>query len=642
LDPTAHELESQLAGLPPGESPERVDLLLQLSRTIVMVEPLRATEISQEALEMSRRLEYEKGIGFSLYHLGFGEYLRSDHESAMATLLESQRRMDAIEDDSGRGMVLGSLAAVHLSVGEYERALSCAFEALKALRRAGDRYNEAWQLHVIGGAYHEMGDYARALQYHGEALTVFKELKLDVGRARALTGLGLVHQARGEFDRALEVHGHSLELFRSADNGFGESRALNDLGVTLQEMGEFEQARAHHLRALELREEFGNKQAVSTSLINLGKLLLAEGKAAEAETYVQRALGIAEQIKAKPRIFQSHLVLSEISSLLGEPIAALNHYKAYEQVKEEVTGDQANLRLTNLQVGFEMEQAERDAEISRLKNVELRQKNEQLQTLLNELHTAQAQLIQSEKMAALGSLVSGLLHEFNTPLGAIAGTSDVTNRCVDRIRQVATNDHADILNNPQFAKALEILERNHELTLTATDRISQITRSLQGFTNLDGSKLRSVDVNESLEHTLTLLEHEFRGRVEVVRNWNEVPPVLSDPRDLSQVFMTLLKNAGEAIKDQGSVTVSTAFVGENVQVEIRDSGVGMDAGALKNVFEPSFSDSGDRVKSGMGLLATSNIMRKNGGGIAVESELDVGSVFRVWLPLSPPQTKDTE
>ncbi len=636
MEITAQELEAQLAALPTTDSPERVDLVIQLVRAVVMADPPRATELGREALEMSRRLDYQKGIGFSLYHLGFGEYLRSDHERAMATLLEAQRLMDAIEDESGRGMVLGSQAAVHLSVGEYEKALSCSFEALKAHRQTGDRSNEAWQLHVIGGGYHEMGDYPRALQYHGEALQVFEELDLDVGRARALTGLGLVHQARREFDQALEVHGRSLELFRRAGNGFGESRALNDLGVTLQEMGEFGKARENHLRALELREEFGNKQAVSTSLINLGKLLLAEGRPEEALDYVQRALGIAEQIKAKPRIFQSHLVLSEIRSLLGDPAAALEHYKSYERVKEEVAGDQANLRLTNLQVGFEMEQAERDAEISRLKNVELRQKNEQLQTLLNELHTAQAQLIQSEKMAVLGSLVSGLLHEFNTPLGAITGTSDVTNRCVDRIRQVAASDHAEILNNRKFAQALDILERNHELTRTATARIGQITRSLEGFTNLDGGTLASVDVNQNLEHTLTLLEYEYRDRVEVVWERGEVPPVLSDPRDLSQVFMTLLTNAGEAIKERGTVTVKTDFVGEHVQVEIRDTGVGMDAAALDTLFEPSFSDSGERIKSGMGLMAASNIMLKMGGGISADSEVGAGSVFRVWLPLSAP------
>ncbi len=633
LDPTTKEIEADLAALPASDSPERADLLIALARTVFMADLPRATEASREALEMSRRLEYEKGIGFSLYHLGFGEYLRSDHETAMATLLEAQRLMDALEDENGRGLVMGALAGVHLSVGDYEKALSSFFAALKAHRGTGEKKNEGWLLHGIGGAYHEMGDYRRALQYHGEAMDVFEELEDDIGRARALSGLGLVHQARCEFEQALEVHGRALELYRGAETDFGESRALNDLGVTLHEMGDFDQARIHHLRALRLREEFGNKQAVSTSLINLGKLLLTEGELGPAMEYASRALEIAEQIKARPRIFQSHLVLSEIRSLMGDPAAALEHYKAYERTKEAVAGDQANLRLVNLQVGFEMEQAEREAEISRLKNVELRQKNEQLHTLLEELHTAQAQLIQSEKMAVLGSLVSGLLHEFNTPLGAITGTSDISYRCVDRIRK-SVADHPELLEQPKFSQALDILERNHDLTRTATDRIGQITRSLEGFTNLDGGTLESIDVNEVLEQTLTLLEHEYRGRVEVVRHWGELPSLVSDPRDLSQVFMTLLSNAGEAISELGTVTVTTEFVGENVQIEIQDTGVGMDEETLANLFEPSFSQSGKRVKTGLGLLAALNIAQKKGGGIRVTSEVGEGATFRVWLPIA--------
>jgi signal transduction histidine kinase len=100
--------------------------------------------------------------------------------------------------------------------------------------------------------------------------------------------------------------------------------------------------------------------------------------------------------------------------------------------------------------------------------------------------------------------------------------------------------------------------------------------------------------------------------------------------------MTLLRNAGEAIRERGTVTVTTGFAGEHVRVTIRDTGVGMDDATLAAVFEPSFSRSGQRVKSGMGLLAAANIMRRKGGGIEAESAVGQGSEFRLWLPLSAP------
>ncbi len=634
LNQDAQELEAQLESLGTEDSPERADLLAQFARAVYIDDPPKARTANQEALEMSRRLGYDKGIAYSLYYMGFGEYLRSDLEKATALLLEAEQMMKSLNEENGLGLIHGVMAGVSLSLGDYEKALACSFEGLKVHRRTGDRVNEGWLLHGIGGGYHEMGDFPRALQYHEESLKVFEELDLDVGRARAFTGMGTVHQALKEYDKALEYHRQSLEIFSKAGNDLGESRALNDIGVILQEKGEFEKSREHHLRALKLRERFGNLQAVSTSLINLGKLLVAEGKPEEALDQVLRALDIAEEIKAKPRIFQAHMVLSEICYDMNDPGAALVHYKIYQQIKEQVVGDQANSRLKNLQVAFEIEKSEQEAEISRLKNVELKEKNDQLETLLDELNEAQAQLIQSEKMAALGSLVAGLLHEVNNPLGAINGINDVATRCVARIRQWVDEEIPAALEDKKFAQALKILERDQKVTRDAAERIGQIVQSLKGFVRLDASSVENADLNQGLQHTLTLLEHEYHGRVKVVLELGDIPPVLTNMREINQVFMTLLKNAGEAIADQGTVTVRTGLEGNRVLIEIADTGQGMDPASLTQVFETTFTGRGGRVKSGLGLPAAHNIVKKAGGDIRVESEPGAGTVFRVWVPVS--------
>ncbi len=635
LQPDVKTLEAELDALPEGDSPERVDLLNQLAREVFLEDQSKGREACRAALGMARRLGYDKGIGYSLYLIGFGEYLMSDLEKATATLLESEQLMKAVGDDNGLGLVNGIMSGIHLSLGDYEKALACSFEALKVHRKSGDRLNEGWLLHGIGGGYHEMGDYPRALQYHEETLKVFEELDLDVGRGRALTGMGTVYQALREYDKALGYHRQSLEIFRKGGNDLGESRALNDIGVVLQETGQYEESRKHHLRALELREKFGNKQAVSTSLINLGKLLVAEGKPEEALDIVLRALDIAEEIKAKPRVFQAHMVLSEICYDMNDPGAALVHYKIYQQIKEEVVGDQAKTRLKNLEVGFEMEKAEQEAEISRLKNVELKEKNDQLEALLDELHEAQNQLVQSEKMAALGSLVAGLLHEVNNPLGAINGVNDVSVRCVSRIRQWVTEEYPVALENKKFAQALEILERDQKVTREAAARISQIVQSLKGFVRLDASSVESADLNQGLKHTLTLLEHEYHGRIKVVLDLGDVPQVITDMRELNQVFLTLLKNAGDAIKENGTVTVRTAMDEDRVLIEITDTGEGMDENTKSSLFTPSFTGRGGRVKSGLGLPAAFNIVKKAAGDIEAESEISQGTTMRVWLPIHP-------
>jgi two-component system NtrC family sensor kinase len=242
-------------------------------------------------------------------------------------------------------------------------------------------------------------------------------------------------------------------------------------------------------------------------------------------------------------------------------------------------------------------------------------------------------VIQSEKMAALGSLVAGLLHEVNNPLGVINGVSDVASRCVARIRGFVNEDFPEALDNRKFAQALEILERDQKVTREAAERIGQIVQSLKGFVRLDASSVESADLNQGLQHTLTLLEHEYHGRIKVVLELGDIPPVLTDLRELNQVFMTLLKNAGEAISEQGTVTVRTALEGRRVLIEIADTGEGMDTATLTSVFETTFVGKGTRVKSGLGLPAAYNIVTKAGGEIRAESEPGKGTFFRVWLPL---------
>ena len=185
----------------------------------------------------------------------------------------------------------------------------------------------------------------------------------------------------------------------------------------------------------------------------------------------------------------------------------------------------------------------------------------------------------------------------------------------------------------KFAQALEILERDQKVTREAAERIGQIVQSLKGFVRLDSSAVESADLNQGLQHTLTLLEHEYHGRIKVVMELGDIPRVLTDMRELNQVFLTLLKNAGEAIVDQGTVTVRTALEGERVLVEISDTGEGMDPSEVALLFESSFSGRGARVKSGLGLPAANIIVKKAGGDIQVESEPGAGTVFRVWLPV---------
>ena len=264
----------------------------------------------------------------------------------------------------------------------------------------------------------------------------------------------------------------------------------------------------------------------------------------------------------------------------------------------------------------------------------LKEEKDQLQQLLDELQATQAQLVQSEKMAALGKLVAGVVHEMNTPVGAINSTTDVFTRSINNLAEVLESSQTldEIKNNKRLKNSLKVLQNNVPVTKAASDRITRIVGSLKSFARLDEAGFQKTDIHEGLESTLTLLEYDFKEQITVVKKFADIPPVACYPGELNQVFMHLLTNAAQAIKKAGTITVRTFVKNGNVHIEIADTGIGISPEQMSGLFEPGFTKKGSRMKAGLGLFTSYNIVQKHKGEIKVESEVGKGSTFTVILP----------
>ena len=260
--------------------------------------------------------------------------------------------------------------------------------------------------------------------------------------------------------------------------------------------------------------------------------------------------------------------------------------------------------------------------------------NRALEETNRHLREAQAQLVQSAKMASLGNLVAGVAHEINTPIGAANSAADVSGRCIDRIVDVLDHNEtvAAIVEDAQFQKALKLLKDSNQIAVTAGERIARIVRTLRNFARLDESDFQEADVHEGLDSTLTLLHHELKNRISVVKEYGEIPPICCYPNELNQVFMNLLVNAIQAIEGQGTIRIETTVDRAYVYVKISDTGVGIPPRDIDRIFDPGFTTKGVGVGTGLGLSISYNIVQKHRGKIEVESEVGKGSTFTVRIP----------
>lgn len=266
---------------------------------------------------------------------------------------------------------------------------------------------------------------------------------------------------------------------------------------------------------------------------------------------------------------------------------------------------------------------------------DLQQKNAELAETLQQVQEMQQQVIMSERMASLGNLVAGVAHEVNTPIGAVNSAADVSRRSIERLKSAIDGASSvdELKNSASTEKLLNILLQNNGVIVSAGKRVAEIVRSLKNFSRLDEAEHKKANIHEGIESTLTLVQHELKNKVDVVRNYGDIPEIKCFPNQLNQVFMNLFINAAHAIDERGTITITTTANAKNVQITIADTGKGIQPEHLDKIFEPGFTTKGVGVGTGLGLSICYKIIEKHNGSISVTSEIGQGTTFTIKLPI---------
>jgi len=233
----------------------------------------------------------------------------------------------------------------------------------------------------------------------------------------------------------------------------------------------------------------------------------------------------------------------------------------------------------------------------------------------------ETQLIQSEKLAAVGQLVSGVAHELNNPLTSIAGLSEF------------------LLEQKEISKK----DRGHlKVIHEQAERAGRIVRNLLAFARKEPGERKPLDLNDVVQRTIQLMEYDLKLKdIELHRDLRAaLPPVLGDGHSLLQVVLNLLTNAAQAVADNApgrprAITVSTWF-DDQVHLRVADTGAGINDVVAQNVFTPFFTTKEPGKGTGLGLSITYTIVENHGGRITVERPSTGGAAFRVDLPPVPP------
>ncbi len=291
----------------------------------------------------------------------------------------------------------------------------------------------------------------------------------------------------------------------------------------------------------------------------------------------------------------------------------------------------------------------------------LQEQNKCLERTLKDLQEAQLQIVQSEKMSALGNLVAGVAHEINNPIGFIAGNLNEAKRCFEDVMEhlelyrsdAPKSEIADHAEEIDIDYLLADLPKMIDSMQVGCDRISSISTSLRTFSRGDKDYKVSFNIHDGIDSAILILKHrlkanEHRPQIEAIAKYGNLPKIECFPGQLNQVFMNLLANAIDALEESNlgrsfseisvnpnRISISTDVMGEDyIKVTIADNGTGMSEEVKKQIFDHLFTTKGVGKGTGLGLaIAHQIVVGKHGGTIEVNAEPGVGTEFAIVLPV---------
>lgn len=283
---------------------------------------------------------------------------------------------------------------------------------------------------------------------------------------------------------------------------------------------------------------------------------------------------------------------------------------------------------------------------------ELQSANSTLNIALTNLKNTQSQLVDAEKMAALGQLTAGIAHEINNPINFVTSNIKPLELDINDLKEII-NRYEELDYDKDLKSQIDAIEAfkaqidlkfvNNEITSLlagiseGAKRTAEIIRSLRNFSRVDETDMKPIDLNEGLQSTLVLVKNNMPDNLTVIKDLGNLPQVECQPGKINQVFMNLVSNAIQAIKSkkvqavEEFLTIRSWYDQQQVKISIKDSGIGMTEETKHRIFEPFFTTKDIGEGTGLGLSIVFSIIESHKGHIEVISKVDVGTEFIITL-----------
>lgn len=611
-------IHSQHPGPEPTQTADdarrRVDDLNRQAETVYYKDVRQALEINRRAEEAARRIDYRDGLAISLLQQGYCNQQLANNELALRQLLEAFPLFEQSRHTAGEVNSLKLIGDIYHQTGGYTDALAYYFKSLIKAEVLDDAVLLGSIYVSIGVVYGDLEDFGESRSCYLKALQIFRDEGHKQGEAVCLNNLGGLCRETRAFDEGLGYLYKAVELAEQIEYRQIHVYSLIIIAEIYRALGDMDNSLVYLYRGLVSAETTGDRVAELECFRNLSEIALSSGDTATALEYCRNALSIAESIDASLQTSVLCRLCSEIHEAQGDIAEALQLYKRFHTLDRELVNAEAQRTSRNLRMQFEIETSQKEAEIHRLRTVELA-------NALKELEAANEELLRLNRDKS--EFMSIAAHDLRNPLITINNDAR------------SLHEEFDMLGNEDILRIARRSERSSRQMLALIANLLDYNMIELGRFTPD---MDDVDWRDYVEQTVDLFSQQARAKQITVHTESAdgLPPVRADRYGLGQVVENLLSNALKFSPPESLVTVRLRRAGAMVRLEVQDEGPGLTAADKEQVFGKfkrlSARPTGGEESTGLGLSIVKKMTEAMNGRVWCESESGKGACFIVELP----------
>ncbi len=349
---------------------KKIDIFNELAIELLHNDLTRSREYNKKALSLSKQNDYDHGLAYAEYCYGMYLWKKGSSKSGINRITTTLNRLQR-SDKELRAKLSNGLGIIYYFSGSLDHALDHYLTAMRLYEDIEQFERQSGCLINIGLIYFERREFDIAMDYYLRSLEVVGETVEDSSNAIALNQIGSIHMKFKRYREALPFFDRSLELFRARNHFTGVAGVLSNLAIIYTELGDVDKAEHIREESLVIYEKLDDKHGLVVGYRNLGKLAIDRGDLTKALRYLQRGIDLARQIDAKPLVARLHHSMAEAFKQQGNFEKALEQFELYHNLNELLFNEKSDEKLQRLTTEYEVEKARREAELHRLKNIEL-------------------------------------------------------------------------------------------------------------------------------------------------------------------------------------------------------------------------------------------------------------------------------